>query len=143
MTTAERATLREQLIRHEGLKLRPYRCPAGRLTIGVGRNLQDRGISSSEALYLLDNDIAEIELDLRSRLLVFPELTPVRQRVLIDMAFNLGTAGLFGFRKMLAAITAHDYEAAARHGLNSAWAKQVGTRATRLMAMLETGVDVA
>ena len=55
----------DMLVRHEGLRLKPYRCPAGRLTIGVGRNLEDKGISSSEAFNMLANDIVECEDDLK------------------------------------------------------------------------------
>ncbi len=49
--------IKEQLVRHEGLGLKPYRCPAGKLTIGYGRNLDDTGISKAEAYELLSNDI--------------------------------------------------------------------------------------
>lgn len=57
-------SIEDQLILHERLKLKPYRCSAGKLTIGVGRNLEDKGISEEEALFLLRNDIAEAELQL-------------------------------------------------------------------------------
>ena len=53
--------LKEQLIRHEGLRLKPYRCTANKLTIGVGRNLDDVGISEDEALILLENDIIKVQ----------------------------------------------------------------------------------
>ena len=52
-----RQELARQLIVHEGLKLYPYRCSANKLTIGVGRNIEERGIAEDEALYLLNNDI--------------------------------------------------------------------------------------
>lgn len=48
----------EELVRHEGLRLKPYKCSANSWTIGVGRNLDDIGISGSEALVLLKHDIA-------------------------------------------------------------------------------------
>jgi len=52
--------LKEKLIRqlreHEGLRLPPYHCPAGKLTIGIGRNLGDKGITEKEAVMLLEND---------------------------------------------------------------------------------------
>ena len=49
--------VQNMLIRHEGLKLFPYQCPAGKTTIGVGRNLDDKGISEKEAMYMLNEDI--------------------------------------------------------------------------------------
>ncbi len=57
MTEALMNRIKAQLIRHKGLKLKPYRCTAGKLTIGVGRNLDDCGISQTEAYVLLENDI--------------------------------------------------------------------------------------
>ena len=59
METVKR--LKDMLIRHEGLKLKPYLCTAGKLTIGVGRNIQDRGITYQEAMMLLENDIRLIK----------------------------------------------------------------------------------
>ena len=54
-----------RLIEEEGMKLKPYRCPAGKLTIGVGRNLEDKGLSNEEALFLLQNDIIEAVKELK------------------------------------------------------------------------------
>ncbi len=45
MTDALMNRIKAQLVRHEGLKLKPYRCTAGKLTIGIGRNLDNCGIS--------------------------------------------------------------------------------------------------
>ena len=51
--------LTEELMDDEGLCLRPYRDTEGKLTIGVGRNLErgGGGISEEEADYLIENDI--------------------------------------------------------------------------------------
>ena len=56
----DKTRLTKQLIIHEGLKLEPYQCTAGKLTIGVGRNLDDVGITKEEATYMLENDIARV-----------------------------------------------------------------------------------
>lgn len=133
-------TIEEQLILHEGLRLKPYKCPAGYLTIGVGRNLETKGISREEALFLLRNDIAEAERAL-SRYEWYTKLDPIRQKVLIDMCFNLGLAGLLQFRRMITALNLGDYETAADEMLASKWAKQVGARAQRLAQMMRTGQD--
>ena len=132
--------IEEQLVLHEGLKLNPYRCPAGKLTIGVGRNLEDKGISMAEALFLLRNDVEEVRTQLE-RYPWYTQLDPVRQKVLIDMAFNLGIGGLMQFRKMLAALEAGDYGKTADEMLDSKWARQVGKRAQRLAEMMRTGED--
>ena len=133
-------SIEEQLVLHEGLKLNPYRCPAGKLTIGVGRNLEDKGISMAEALFLLRNDVEEVRTQLE-RYPWYTQLDPVRQKVLIDMAFNLGIGGLMQFRKMLAALEAGDYGKTADEMLDSKWARQVGKRAQRLAEMMRTGED--
>jgi len=134
-----RTALKEQLIRHEGLRLKPYLCTAGKTTIGVGRNLDDNGISMHEAMLLLDNDIDAVEDDLDQRLPWWRGLTEARQRVLADMAFNLGIGRLEGFRNTLAAIKTGNYPAAAEGMLASRWATQVGKRAQTLAKMMREG----
>ena len=129
--------LKKTLIRHEGLKTKVYRCPKGKLTIGVGRNLEDKGISKAEAIFLLENDIAEIETELRKRIDFFDKLSDVRQEVLINMAFNLGINGLFKLKKMFKALKNSDYKKAAQEMLNSKWANQVGRRAKELAKAME------
>ena len=132
----------EQLIQHEGLRLKPYRCPAGKLTIGVGRNLEQRGITEAEARMLLNNDIAAAVSDLRA---IFPgtddgsafdDLPENVQRVIIDMHFNLGKTGFLSFKKMIKAVKAGDYPAAAREMRNSNWFHQVGKRGENLVKMM-------
>ena len=133
-------SIEDQLILHEGLRLKPYRCTAGKLTIGVGRNLDDKGITYDEAMILLRNDIAEVTAQLE-RFDWFRALGPVRRKVLIDMCFNLGMAGLMGFQKMIEALNRADYEAAADEMVYSRWYRQVGERGRRLERMMRTGED--
>jgi len=123
-------------------RLKPYRDSVGKLTIGYGRNLDDRGITEVEALYLLHNDVVEVEHDLDQHLPWWRGLDDVRQRVLADMAFNMGLAGLLTFHQTIAFIQAGQYPAASAGMLNSRWARQVGRRARRLAQMMETGQDV-
>lgn len=128
----------EQLLVDEGLRLKPYRCTAGKLTIGVGRNLEDKGISAAEALGLLDNDIDEFWKQLTSSLpwvLTAPEVV---QEVLLNMAFNLGVPGLLKFKETLRLLQAGEYSLAAGAMLDSKWAKQVGPRAERLSHRIKT-----
>ena len=133
--------LMEQLIEHEGLKLFPYRCTSGRLSIGVGRNLNDRGITREEAMAMLQHDIDECAADcvLIVGQSVWDKLSDARQRVLVDMRFNLGPKGLRSFARTLGAISQERYGDAAAHMLESKWARQVGVRATRLAKMMRDG----
>jgi len=132
--------VREQLVRHEGLKLKPYRCPAGKLTIGVGRNLEDRGITQKEAFVMLENDILQCESELLDEIPeVYSILNDTRKSVLLNMCFNLGINGLLGFKNTLAFIAAGDFERAANGMLASKWAKQVGRRAIELSELMRKG----
>ena len=129
------------LIKHEGLRLKPYRDTVGKLTIGVGRNLDDMGITRGEALYLLGNDINRVRLELIKIVGWFLTLGTVRQTVLIDMVFNLGITRFKRFKKLIRAIEARDWEKAATEMLDSRWARQVGRRATELARMMRDGDD--
>lgn len=137
----DRAAMIRQLRLHEGERLKPYRCTAGKLTIGVGRNLEDRGISAAESAVLLANDIDAHWRELVRALPWVENLDEVRQRVLLDMAFNLGIAGLLGFKNTLATIKAGDFQKGAAMMLDSRWAGQVGQRADRLAVMMATGKE--
>lgn len=135
------AQLIRQLKLHEGVKLKAYKCTADKTTIGVGRNLDDLGITEDEADYLLANDIERIKIALMREIPWMEKLNDVRQRVLLDMAFNLGIAGLLRFKKTLKAVEDGEYEKAGRMMLDSKWATQVGKRADRLSVMMNIGKD--
>jgi lysozyme len=131
--------LRTELTRDEAEKLMPYTDTVGKLTIGVGRNLSDRGISHDESQYLLSNDIRLVESDLNQNLPWWINLTDARQRVLANMCFNLGINRLLGFKNTLEFIRTEQWGKAADGMLQSTWAKQVGQRAVRLSEMMRNG----
>jgi lysozyme len=128
----------KQLQRHEGLVLKPYRCSAGKLSIGYGRNLEDVGISKAEANMLLVNDIHKC-IEQVAKLFCFDKLNDVRQNVLINMCFNLGIYGLKKFKKFLRACELEDFTTASVEMLDSMWSKQVGIRATELSNQMRIG----
>ena len=140
MTETLMNRIKAQLVRHEGLRLKPYRCTAGKLTIGIGRNLEDRGISQKEAYAMLEQDIQDCEHWLIDEIPeVYNKLDEVRQSVLLNMCFNLGIKGLLEFKNTLAFIDAGDWERAANGMLTSKWAKQVGRRAIELSELMRKG----
>ena len=130
----------EQLVDHEGLELHPYEDSLGILTIGVGRNLEERGISEDEAFYLLANDIDIIWDELIKQHPIVEDLDDQRQMILLDMAFNMGVPRLGKFKKMWAAIEDGDMIEASKQALDSRWADQVGRRAERLAERLTSGL---
>lgn len=134
----------KQLELHEGLRLKPYYDTVDKLTIGIGRNLEDTGISKAEASFMLQNDLIRIIAELDEQMPWWRELTENRRRILVDMAFNLGTFGLSQFRDMLAATKVGDFDGASKEMLDSKWAKQVGIRAERLAKAMKTDqIDLA
>lgn len=128
------------LLRHEGLRLKPYKDSVGKLSIGIGRCIEDVGISEAEAYVLLNNDVARITQDAYNEFTWFTSLSVTRQDVVLSMIFNLGLEGFKKFKKMIEAIIAGNFERAADEMLNSTWAKQVGKRAEDLSAMMRTNL---
>jgi len=137
----DKQRLFQQLRLHEGVEKYPYECTAGYLTIGVGRNIEERGLSDDEIDYLLDNDIQIVIDELADTYDWFFDLSEVRQRVVADMVFNLGLPRFAQFKNMIAAIEAEDYVQASNEMMDSKWAQQVGLRASRLAEMMETNED--
>ena len=136
------STLKEDLIRDEGIRLKPYRDEVGRLTIGVGRNLDDMGITYNEAMMMLDHDLAVAEVELihaKPELMHNESLSHERKDVLINMAFNMGVPKLLKFHKMWEALDKHDYAKASDEMLDSVWSGQVGPRAVRLAKIMKGG----
>jgi len=129
------------LIKHEGLRLKPYRDTVGKLTIGVGRNLDDMGITEKEARFMLENDIVRIKKTLMQTFPWYPNLFKKRKDVVVNMVFNLGITRFKRFRKLIKAIQIQDYDRAAKEMLDSKWAKQVGRRASELARMMKTGEE--
>ncbi len=135
--------LKERIKTHEGYRRKPYLCPAGKLTIGYGRNIEENGITEAEASFLLDNDIKISEEECRRAFRWFDNLDEIRRGVIVEMHLNMGLKRLKTFKKMLAACEKQDYELAAREMLNSLWAReQVGKRA-KTLANLMKGKDNA
>lgn len=127
------------LKRHEGFSSVPYKCSAGSLTIGYGRNLEANGITEDEALLLLVNDMQRALNDIQK---VFPDFlifSTNRRNALTDMIFNLGWIRFLTFRKMIDAILHEDWEKAALEAEDSKWFKQVGIRGVDIVSMLRNG----
>jgi lysozyme len=137
MKFSETMKISEMLIKHEGLRLFVYNDSLGIPTIGVGRNLKDRGITREEAMMMLENDIEDFTKQLSESLFWFDTQPEKVKMVLIDMAFNMGVGGLLTFHNTLEHIKNGDYVEASRDMLNSRWAVQVGVRALELADIIK------
>lgn len=127
------------LIRHEGMELQLYEDSVGKLTIGVGYNIEDRGITEEDALYFMRNDIARFAKELTQHYPFVRDLDAARYYVLMDMMYNMGLQRLSGFKKMWTQLSVGNYEAAANEMLDSKWAKQVKGRAVELAELMRKG----
>ena len=129
----------EQLKLHEGMKLKPYKWTAGKLTIGIGRNLEDVGISEDEANMLLRHDIQEA----RSQLLhAFPwmgKFNDARISAMINFTFNVGIGTVKKFENTLSYMQSGEWDKAADEMMDSRWARQVGNRAIEVTEQIRTG----
>ncbi len=150
----ENSNFLAQLIRHEGAVKDKnglhiiYTCPAGHKTIGYGHNLDANPvcgmtegfrIHEEKAQKLLVEDCAKIAKQLDEALPWWRKKNLPRQAVLLNMAFNMGVAGLLGFRNTLAAVKRGDWESAHDGMLASKWATQVKGRAVELATQMQTG----
>ena len=121
---------------NEGYRNKPYRCTADKLTIGWGRNLDDRGISVDEAELMFKNDIYSAIRDLMSIFPNLPDMTKNQRVVLVDMMFNLGYNRFKGFKKFIEAIRQNDWETVKLEMKDSVWFQQVGNRGKKLLELL-------
>ena len=152
--------LLQELVKHEGLRLQVYQDTLGIDTIGIGRNLKDRGISKEEldeldiptidhiyeygiteadAMLLAENDVQIVEEELLRAHPCVEDLDAVRQLVLVDMAFNMGVPRLCKFKKMWNAIHENKFDVASKEMLDSRWANQVKSRSVKLANAMHNG----
>lgn len=149
--------LKSELIRDVGFVATPRKCDSGKLITGVNRNLDDCPLTQDEfavvghdgrdekitleaASYLLGNDIRRTCESLNRSFPWWTSLDEVRRRVMVNMAFSIGTNGLLGYHTIIGWIRQGHYASAAGEMQLSAWAEQVGDRASRLARMMRTGV---
>ena len=145
--------LKEQLVKHEGLRLSPYSCPAGKLTIGIGHNIDAHPlpdvlahhldtfgcISEDMAYELLEWDVAQSVTDCNRLYRDFDKFSERRQWALIDFVFNVGMTTARSFYNTNRAINRGDWEAAAEGLKKSLWARQVGSRSDTIIEMVRDG----
>lgn len=124
----------------EGLRLKLYTCPAGKLTIGYGYNIEALGIPQEIADRLFEISYLQAQKDAKTYLgHIWNHIGQTRQEVITDMSFNMGLSRLSGFKGVKKALANLDFAKAADEMLDSKWARQVGKRARSLAAVMRTG----
>lgn len=130
---------RTTLISDEGLRLEMYKCSGDKWTIGVGHNLEAKGISRKVAMMILDEDIAGAARDAKTLVDDFNSLSDNRRIVLVSMVFQLGKRGVSNFKNMIQAINIGAFNVASAEMLDSKWSTQTPARAGRLSEMMKRG----
>jgi len=130
--------LRKTIIRHEGSRLKMYQDTLGIWTIGVGHNIQEKGISPDVMALILEEDLAEAIADLKRNISFFSDLPEQIQEALVNLCFNMGIPRLLQFKKTLAYLRDEDFKSAANELLDSRYAAQVGQRAIEISDMIRT-----
>lgn len=155
LSPEETIIIQHLLIDDEGMRPFPYfdccgkffrkcRCvqegkEQGKLTIGVGRNIEDVGISESEAILLEMNDVKKVTMQLERSFPWFSKINTPRRIVILSMCFNLGIDGLKEFKKMIKCIESGDFFSACKEMLNSKWSSDVKERSIRLAEIMKSG----
>jgi lysozyme len=141
MTSDDLERLIFQLESDEGLRLQPYNDSLGFLTIGYGHLIDPRkggGISKEVAGAMLGQDTGNTVSSLK-QFAWFQSQDSVRQCALVNMAFNLGVAGLLHFPKFLMDMGNKDYASAVSELIGTPWQQETGARADRIIALIQTG----
>ena len=136
--------VRAQLAVDEGKRLKVYRDSLGLPTVGIGHLVRPSDnlkvgdvISEARCNELFSQDFARTVSACKARISGWDTFPGEVQEILVNMAFNLGIDGLLAFKNTLRHIRERNYAAAARGMSQSLWAKQVKSRATRLIDRME------
>ena len=128
----------QQLKKYEGYRKIIYHCPAGKLTVGYGRNVESVGLSQEEALYLLRDDIKRCQAEYKNFFGDTSDISDLRQATIIDMIFNLGMTKFKQFKNLIAYYERRDFTGASQEMLNSTWAEQFPLHVHELAYMMRT-----
>lgn len=128
----------EQLKHDEGYRNKLYKCTANKWTIGIGYNIEDRGLPDSIIMELAYMVVMECYKDLTDIFTpeYFNSLPEAKQVALINMMYNLGKPTFLQFKRTIKAIKEGRWKDVEKFALESKWAKQVGKRANRIAQIL-------
>ncbi len=126
----------DDIKRDEGFMPKSYICPAGKLTIGYGTNIED-GISEAEAELLLSFRLNQMISQLLEKKPIVLRLPQDKQEIIFNMMYNLGVAGILRFKMFWLALDNFDYIVAAVEMRDSLWYRQVTNRAEKLAKQME------
>ena len=130
--------LKNTLIEDEGIELKLYQCTSGKNTIGVGRNLDDRGISHETAMQMLEEDIEIVQHEIKQSINFYDGLPDIVQQAICNLVFNMGMPRYLQFKRHLVHLRNHDFDKAADELLDSKYASQLPNRSKRVADMIRS-----
>ena len=130
-----------QLLHVEGPTLARYFDADGDLIVAEKPYLESVGLNTCKPVTVLEAELRRVVREIEDRLPAVALLDPVRQRVVVHMAFNMGVTGLLAMIRFVAAVAFDFWETAAQEMLISQWAKEGKRRAAALVEMMRTGHD--
>lgn len=127
---------------HESFSARAVADPSADpsdLVIGYGHNITARPLTHIQGELIMDLDLHD-DLNTLERQSWWTSLSVERQSVILEMAYQLGTGGLFKFVRMITAVSAGMHDIAIREMGDSDWArKQTPGRAHELIERYRKG----
>jgi len=132
-------SLKNDIIKDEGYRQFPYLCTSEKMTIAIGRNLDDVGLSEDEAVYLLENDLKRCIREANDIFSSFDSHNQTRKEVIINMLFNLGKTRFLGFVNTIQAFKDKDYMLTGSEMMDSKWYRKGGSRVARLVQEMKSG----
>lgn len=136
-------SLKARITLHEGKRNKLYKCTAGKLTIGIGHNIEDNGLSDEAINFIFEEDLQIAQKEARTLFSNFDELDLVRQGVLIEMIFQMGRPTVAKFLRFRDAILKEDFQRASIEMLDSKWAVDNSPlRAKRLAKIMASGREL-
>lgn len=134
--------IERRLIKSEGYRTHLYKCPADKWTVGVGHNIEDRGLSPAAIAFILREDMDICENELRGSLMYWDDLPGVVQEALMDLCFNMGISRLMKFRNMLKHMESGEWNKASDELLRSVYAKQLPKRALENAELIKSAIEM-
>lgn len=142
-------TLKDLLIKQEGVRKKPYECSLNHLTIGVGHlmsngmppdidnHLKQKGYITDEMIdTLLEADIRHTVADARALFDNYDTYSENRKNGLASWVFQLGYRGVKGFKNSVKAVNEERWGDAAHLMEQSLWFKQTPKRAKEVIKLI-------
>lgn len=121
-----------------GETIKPGTVIKGNVTIAIGRDIQNFGLSEDEIQMLLKNDIKRVIKE-ASNFPFYNKLNDVRKIAICSMLFNLGLTRFNKFVKFKRAVHAGSYAVAAEEMRDSLYYRQLPHRVEKLAVWMDSG----